>query len=94
MGKLELWIDGLRHECAVIATPLRRADATRSRFRVGFRKVAPWVWSEEAVLVGEKWARVREREEELDRWVGEAAVWVYRLKVATGVMDGPVVAEV
>lgn len=64
------------------------------RFWFGFGKVAPWVWTEEAVLVGEKWARVDEREEELGRLVGEAAVWVYRLKVATGVIDDAVEAEV
>lgn len=69
----------------MLARPLRSVDAATSWF--GFRKCAPWVWTEEAVEVVGKWDNVRQREEELDCWIREAEGWIGRLEVAVGIRD-------
>lgn len=68
------WGHALRTECVLLEGPLQRADEAPSCF--GYRKAIPWEWSHAIVGVLQKWDCMAEREDELQRWVGGAKVWI------------------
>lgn len=82
--QLTEWARGLRKECAVLYCPLQTIDEAPSC--LGYRKEICWELSQPIVEVLQKWDRVAERQDELERWVGGAKVWIARLEDAvTGV---------
>lgn len=89
--KLEQWTRRLHGERTVIGRALWRVDGTPTWF--GFRTLPPWEWTVDMVRVLQKWSRGREREDELDAWVTEAAAWIRCMKEAVGVVDDPVVGD-
>lgn len=81
--RFEEWSGRMFTEMSVLARRVRVVDAAIVWFV--FTRVTPWVWTEEQVRVVQKWSSVREREDELNRWVDEATMWMQRMEEAVGV---------